>query len=78
MEKDIFDVDERLFFMRLPQNSPLNGKTILESRMGAALGLNILAILRQSERFHEWWYVHSKAAPEVLFQTVPAANGVFR
>ncbi len=49
-EQDIFDVDERLFFLRLPETSELDGKTLLESRIGAALGLNLLAILRQSER----------------------------
>lgn len=48
--KDIFDIDERLFMLRLPEESDLNGKTLLESRIGAALGLNILAILRQTER----------------------------
>jgi di/tricarboxylate transporter len=49
-EKDIFDVDERLFVMCLPEDSSLDGKTLLESRIGAALRLNILAILRQSEK----------------------------
>ncbi len=48
--KDIFDINERLFMLRLPENSDLDGKTLLESRMGAALGLNILAILRPTER----------------------------
>jgi di/tricarboxylate transporter len=50
LDKDIFDVDERLFFLRLPEESSLDGKTLLESRIGAALGLNILAILRTTER----------------------------
>jgi di/tricarboxylate transporter len=49
-EKDIFGVDERLFVLRLPAKSDLDGKTLLESRMGAALGLNILAILREREQ----------------------------
>jgi len=50
IENEIFGVDERLFFLRLMEDSALDGKTLLESRIGAALGLNILAILRQSEK----------------------------
>ncbi len=49
-ETDIFDVNERLFVVRLPEDSSIHGKSILESRIGAALGLNILAILRKSEK----------------------------
>ena len=49
LEQDLFEIDERLFILRLPQVSALDGKTLLESRLGAALGLNVLAILRETE-----------------------------
>lgn len=48
-EQDLFEIDDRLFILRLPQDSLLDGKTLNESRFGAALGLNILAILRETE-----------------------------
>jgi di/tricarboxylate transporter len=41
-----FGLQERLFVIRLPDNSPLAGKSMAQSRLGAALGLNVLAILR--------------------------------
>ena len=49
-EQDLFEIDDRLFILRLPLDSALDGKTLLESRFGAALGLNILAILRGTEQ----------------------------
>jgi di/tricarboxylate transporter len=41
-----FDLREQLIALRLPENSALLGKTLAESRLGAALGLNIIGILR--------------------------------
>ncbi len=46
--EQLYDMDERLFGLRIPPGSHLSGKTILESRFGAALGLNVIAINRQS------------------------------
>jgi len=43
---ELFGLHERLFVIRLPAGSPLAGKTLAQSRLGAALGLNVLAILR--------------------------------
>ena len=43
---EFFGLHERLFVIRLPDDSALAGKTLAESRLGAALGLNALAILR--------------------------------
>jgi di/tricarboxylate transporter len=43
---ELFGLRERLFVVRLPEDSPLGGKTLAQSRLGAALGLNVLAILR--------------------------------
>ncbi len=43
---EFFGLHERLFVVRLPEDSALAGKTLAQSRLGAALGLNVLAILR--------------------------------
>jgi len=43
---EFFGLLERLFVIRLPDDSILDGKTLAQSRLGAALGLNVLAILR--------------------------------
>ena len=46
---EFFGLHERLFIIRLPDDSLLAGKTLAESRLGQALGLNALAILRADE-----------------------------
>jgi len=46
---ELFGLRERLFIIRLPADSPLGGRTLLQSRLSAALGLNVLAILRADE-----------------------------
>jgi di/tricarboxylate transporter len=43
---EFFGLHERLFVIRLPIDSTLAGKSLAQSRIGAALGLNVLAILR--------------------------------
>jgi di/tricarboxylate transporter len=43
---EFFDLLERLFVIRIPDGSALDGVTLAQSRFGAALGLNVLAILR--------------------------------
>jgi di/tricarboxylate transporter len=43
---EFFGLLERLFVIRLPAYSALAGKTLGQSRLSAALGLNVLAILR--------------------------------
>jgi di/tricarboxylate transporter len=45
--EDVYDLEERLFNIQLPPDSPLSGRTLTESRFGSALGLNVLAIVRQ-------------------------------
>jgi di/tricarboxylate transporter len=45
--EEVYDIRERLFQVKLPANSPLDGKTLLESRLGSALGLNVIAIMRE-------------------------------
>jgi di/tricarboxylate transporter len=46
---EFFGLPERLFVVRLPDDSALTGKTLAQSRLGAALGLNVLAILRAEQ-----------------------------
>ncbi len=41
-----YDLRARLFVVRVPHGSALAGKTLAESRLGAALGLNVVLILR--------------------------------
>ena len=47
--EDVYDVEQRLFLLGLPEGSPLSGKSLAESRVGAALGLHVIAILREAE-----------------------------
>ena len=46
---DLFDLSERLFCLILPKDSPLAGKTLLACRIGSALSLNVLGIIRNGE-----------------------------
>ena len=45
----VFDLKERLFVLRLRTDSGLVGKTLTESRLGAALGVNVLGIIRDGQ-----------------------------
>jgi di/tricarboxylate transporter len=45
-----YGLEERLAMLILPDDSPLIGKTLIESRIGRALGLNILSIQRKKGR----------------------------
>ncbi len=47
-----YDLQQRLAFIQLPESSHLEGKTLLESRLGAALELNVVTILRGPETIH--------------------------
>jgi di/tricarboxylate transporter len=44
--EDFYEMREDLFVIRLPEASILSGKTLAESRVGSALGLNVLGIIR--------------------------------
>jgi di/tricarboxylate transporter len=46
--KALYRLDERLAYLILPEDSTLAGKTLGESRMGQALGLNVLNIRRKN------------------------------
>ncbi len=47
--EEVYDLHERLFVMRLPADSVLVGRTLSESRLGSALGLNVIGIIRDSQ-----------------------------
>ncbi len=44
-----YDLPGRLFALTLPENSPLVGATLAESRLGAALSLSVIAIIRNGK-----------------------------
>lgn len=46
---EAFDLHERIFTVRVPSRSPLEGRALAESRLGSALGLHVLALLRGHE-----------------------------
>jgi len=45
----MYDLQENLFVLRLPVGSPLDGQTLAECRLGAVLGLNVTAIIRNEQ-----------------------------
>jgi di/tricarboxylate transporter len=46
---EAFNLQERIFTVRLPARSPLAGKMLAESRLGSALGLHVMAVLRKGQ-----------------------------
>ncbi len=46
---NVFGLEERLFSLRLPQDSLLAGKRLAESRLGTALKLNVIGINRKKK-----------------------------
>ena len=44
-----YGLEDRLFVIHLPPGSPLAGKTLAGSRLGAALRLNVVAIIRNGQ-----------------------------
>lgn len=47
--KKLYDMGERLFVTRLPEDSSLAGKTLAESRVGTALNLNVIGVIRDDQ-----------------------------
>ncbi len=45
--KGVYHLEENLMLVHLPDGSPLVGKSLVESRLGAAFGLGVLGIIRQ-------------------------------
>lgn len=48
--REHYQLDDRLFWIRLPDDSPLAGRSLAATRMGNTLGVKVLAILRDGER----------------------------
>jgi di/tricarboxylate transporter len=46
--KDLYGLQERMRMITIPRDSALVGKSLIDSRFGVALGLNVIAILRGS------------------------------
>ncbi len=46
---DLYDFQERMVFIHLPDNSSLDGKSLEESHFGSALELNVVSILRDQQ-----------------------------
>ena len=46
-----YHLGERLFTIHLPDGSPLVGQTLADSRLGSALRLNVVAILRNGQTY---------------------------
>lgn len=46
---DLYELHERMVILRLPSDSALEGKTLSESMIGSALGLNVISIFRGEE-----------------------------
>jgi di/tricarboxylate transporter len=44
-----YDIDEQLFNIRIPRDSLLIKKTLAESRLGSALGWNVIGIIRNNQ-----------------------------
>jgi di/tricarboxylate transporter len=59
---ELFALRERLFTLKLPKGSALEGKTLGQSRLGALVGLNVLAVMREERTL---------LAPEVDFRFQP-------
>jgi di/tricarboxylate transporter len=44
---DTFSIEERLFVITLPDKTPLDGRTLGQSRFGSVLGLNVISVMRE-------------------------------
>jgi di/tricarboxylate transporter len=45
--REVYRLDERLHFLQVPKGCVLSGRTLKESRLGNALGLRVLAVIRE-------------------------------
>ena len=46
----VYQLQDRLFSIRIPRDSPLDGLTLSEARLGTTLGVQVVAILRGGQR----------------------------
>ena len=47
---DVYHLDERIFSIRIPEDSALDGSTLEEARLGASLGVQVVAVLRNGRK----------------------------
>ncbi|MBM4464188.1 MAG: SLC13 family permease [Chloroflexi bacterium] len=47
--RQFYDLGERLFVVRVPPDAALAGQSLAQSRLGAALGLNVVSIIRNRQ-----------------------------
>jgi len=59
--KQLYDLRERMGTVHLPTNSVLAGMTLAQSRLGSALGLNVIAIIHDDQ-------TKLAPSPEILLQ----------
>ncbi|MDY0005065.1 MAG: SLC13 family permease, partial [Polyangia bacterium] len=45
----VYHIEDRLFSLRLPESSPLVGKSLEEARLGSVLGVQVVSIVREGE-----------------------------
>jgi len=50
--RDQYELQERLFLIKIPSNSSLVGKTLANSRLGSGFGLNVVGIMRDKQTIH--------------------------
>ena len=48
--RQVYQLQERLFSIRLPADSPLDGQSLAATRLGNTLGIKVLAILRNGSK----------------------------
>ncbi len=46
----LYNLEEGMFTIRIPPGSPFENKTLIETQLGGALGIQIIAVLRKGER----------------------------
>jgi di/tricarboxylate transporter len=49
LPEQVYQLEDRLMLVQLPEDSPLAGITLAESRLGVAYGIGVLSIIRQGE-----------------------------
>lgn len=47
-----YQLDERLFNLRVPANASIVGRSLAESRLGSLFGLNVIGIIRKNKSFY--------------------------
>ena len=47
----VYQLENRIFSLRLPDDSPLSGRTLAETRLGNMLGVKVVSVRRGKQRF---------------------------